>query len=85
MKKTYLDKYPYSLERLPQKNSDRVDVVLRVDPLEPMQSTDMLLDLGSTNDFASVEGMPFKVTNYTTEASELQDGMLCVVLVGYQL
>jgi hypothetical protein len=85
MKKTYLDKYPYSLERLPQKNSDRVDVVLRVDPLEPMQSTDMLLDLGSTNDFASVEGMPFKVTNYTTEASELQDGMLSVVLVGYQL
>nr|DAW78012.1 MAG TPA: hypothetical protein [Caudoviricetes sp.] len=85
MKKTYLDKYPYSLERLPQKNSDRVDVVLRVDPLEPMQSTDMLLDLGSTNDFASVEGMAFKVTNYTTEASELQDGMLCVVLVGYQL
>lgn len=85
MKKTYLDKYPYSLERPPQKNSDRVDVVLRVDPLEPMQSTDMLLDLGSTNDFASVEGMPFKVTNYTTEASELQDGMLCVVLVGYQL
>ena len=85
MKKTYLDKYPYSLERLPQKNSDRVDVILRVDPLEPMQSTDMLLDLGSTNDFASVEGMAFKVTNYTTEASELQDGMLCVVLVGYQL
>lgn len=85
MKKTYLDKYPYSLERLPQKNSDRVDVVLRVDPLEPMQSTDMLLNLGSTNDFASVEGMAFKVTNYTTEASELQDGMLCVVLVGYQL
>lgn len=85
MKKTYLDKYPYSLERLPQKNSDRVDVVLRVDPLEPMQSTDMLLDLGSTNDFASVEGMAFKVANYTTEASELQDGMLCVALVGYQL
>ncbi|WP_288991222.1 hypothetical protein [uncultured Veillonella sp.] len=73
------------MERLPQKNSDRVGVVLRVDPLEPMQSTDMLLDLGSTNDFASVEGMPFKVTNYTTEASELQDGMLSVVLVGYQL
>lgn len=85
MKKTYLDKYPYSLERLPQKNSDRVDVVLRVDPLEPMQSTDMLLDLGSTNDFASVEGMAFKVTHYDTLASELQDGMLCVVLVGYQL
>lgn len=85
MKKTYLDKYPYSLEQMPHKDSDRVDVVLRVDPLEPMQSTDMLLDLGSTNDFASVEGMPFKVTHYETLASELQDGMLSVVLVGYQL
>lgn len=85
MKKTYLDKYPYTLERMPHKDSDRVDVVLRVDPLEPMQSTDMLLDLGSTNDFASVEGMPFKVTHYETLASELQDGMLSVVLVGYQL
>lgn len=85
MKKTYLDKYPYKLERLPHKDSDRVDVVLTVDPIEPMQSTDMLLDLGSTNDFASVEGMPFKVTHYDTLVSELQDGMLSVVLVGYQL
>ncbi len=85
MKKTYLDKYPYKLERLPHKDSEQVDVVLTVDPLEPMQSTDMLLDLGSTNDFASVEGMPFKVAHYDTLASELQDGMLCVVLVGYQL
>nr|DAK12280.1 MAG TPA: hypothetical protein [Bacteriophage sp.] len=85
MKKTYLDKYSYKLERLPHKDSDRVDVVLTVDPIEPMQSTDMLLDLGSTNDFASVEGMSFKVTHYETLASELQDGMLSVVLVGYQL
>lgn len=85
MKKTYFDKYPYKLERLPHKDSDRVDVVLTVDPIEPMQSTDMLLDLGSTNDFASVEGMPFKVTHYETLASELKDGMLSVVLVGYQL
>lgn len=85
MKKTYFDKYPYKLERLPHKDSDRVDVVLTVDPIEPMQSTDMLLDLGSTNDFASVEGMPFKVIHYETLASELQDGMLSVVLVGYQL
>ena len=85
MKKTYFDKYPYKLERLPHKDSDRVDVVLTVDPIEPMQSTDMLLDLGSTNDFASVEGMPFKVTHYETLVSELQDGMLSVTLVGYQL
>lgn len=85
MKKTYFDKYPYKLELLPHKDSDRIDMVLTVDPIEPMQSTDMLLDLGSTNDFASVECMPFKVTHYETLASELQDGMLCVVLVGYQL
>jgi hypothetical protein len=85
MKKTYFDKYPYKLERLPHKDSDRVDVVLTVDPLGLLQSTDMLLDLGSTNDFGSVEGMPFKVTHYETLASELEDGKVCVVLVGYQL
>ncbi len=85
MKKTYLDKYMYELERLPHKDSNRVDVIVRIDPIDDMRSTDLLLALGSTQDIASIEAMPFKVEGQTTTPSDLEEGMLCTILTGHQL
>nr|DAR79230.1 MAG TPA: hypothetical protein [Caudoviricetes sp.] len=85
MKKTYLDKYPYTLERLPHRYSDRVDVIVRIEPLDSSRATDLLLNLGSTVHYASIEGMPFKVKDQFTDPSDMEEGKLRITLSGYQL
>lgn len=85
MKKTYLDKYPYTLERLPHRYSDRVDVIVRIEPLDSPRATDLLLNLGSTLHNASIEGMSFKVKDQFTDPSDMEEGKLRITLSGYQL
>ena len=79
MKKTYLDKYPYTFVRLPHRDSDRVE------PLDSPRATDLLLNLGSTLHNASIEGMPFKVKDQFTDPSDMEEGKLRITLSGYQL
>lgn len=80
MKKTYLDKYFYDIVNL---DDHRYSIV--IDPIGDQESTDLLLRLGTTNNFASIEGMGIKITNHTTIASERNPGKLSIEFEAYSL
>nr|DAS24381.1 MAG TPA: hypothetical protein [Caudoviricetes sp.] len=80
MKKTYLDKYFYDIVNL---DDHRYSIV--IDPIGDQESTDLLLRLGTTNNFASIEGMGIKITNHTTLASERNPGKLSIEFEAYSL
>ena len=75
MKKTYLYKYPYDIVKT---GENIYDIIL--DPVDLKESMDIILKLSKSDFIASLEGATFKITDYTTDISEREDGKLAVRL-----
>lgn len=71
MKRFYLDKYPYYLEKI-----GRVTWEILIDPISNQEVTDIILGFGSKDNNVSIEGMSLKITDYNTQPSTTDNGEL---------